>query len=220
MLSSAIVQVAVDSFRGSSASLQECFRTTDLKWRLAQIPDEAGCRGAFFNMLDMRAGSLSSATQLEYRNFFRIHRYIPFRMYPVRDYLTRMAVLAQIHWGGDNVYRGIREIQSGAFEAWTSTLVGRAALAVVDPSFLGMLRFCERSLTSTTLVNYATFRIVGITPGVVRTRFTNEFVYIEHAMVGALEGIGTLAGFRPVFDVQLTDAFNGTVDIKVPAHLT
>lgn len=218
MLSSGPVQAVSETVFSSRGSLEECFRTTDLEWRLAQIPDEAMCRGAFFNMLDMRAGSLSLATQHEYRRFFRIHRYIPFRMYPVRDYLTRMAVLAQIHWGAENIYSGIRTIQSGAFEAWTSTLVGRAALAITEPNFVSMVRFCERCLTTTAVINYGTFRVLSVEPGYLVTKFTNEYVYIEHAMVGALEGLSKLASTRATFETDLSDPFNGEVIIRVPTR--
>jgi uncharacterized protein (TIGR02265 family) len=201
----------------SRASLAACFQHTDLEQRLRQIPLEATCRGAFFTMLDDRAGALSAATQTEYRNFFRIHRFSMFRMYPVRDYLTRLVVLAQIHYGAPDIYPGIRELQSGAFDAWAKTMLGRAALAVVTPELLSMLRMLERAYASETLLSHARFIVESATPTEIVVRFRNEYVYIEHAMVGAIEGVSRICGIHDLELVpELDGPFDGIIRIHIP----
>jgi uncharacterized protein (TIGR02265 family) len=197
------------------ASLSACFAATDLEWRLRQIPDTAMCRGAYFNMLDARAGVLGSATQHEYRRFFRIHRYTPFRMYPVSDYLTRLVVLAQIEWGAPGIYRGLRIIQSSAFETWSATIVGRAAVRLFEPTLAGMLRGIERAFASRMVVDYASFSVEEVRPERIVTRFTNEYNYIEHAMVGALEGVARLCGVQVEAEVDLDGPFDGRVILHV-----
>lgn len=170
-------------------------------------------------MLDDRAGRLGHATQAEYRRFFRIYRFTPFRMYPVRDYLTRLAILAQIEWGPARIYDGIRLIQSSAFEAWSSTIVGQAAVRLFDPSLLGMLRGIERAFASRMMINYSDFFIDEVRADRIVTRFANEYVYIEHAMVGALEGVARLCNAEVDFETELETPFDGRVVIhtKTPA---
>lgn len=196
-----------------TASLEACEQSTDLTWRLRQIPPQATCRGAFFNMLDERAAALSAETQAEYRRFFRIHRFASFRMYPLSDYLTRLVVLSQIHFGAAQIYPGVRQLQSGAFDAWAETLLGKAALAVVDPSFVSMLRVLERAYASRTVVSAARFRVVSESPEEIVTEIEDEYVYIEHAMVGAIEGVARVCGQEVTVKAELRTPFDGILRI-------
>jgi len=91
--------------------MKECFAHTDLEWRLSQIPNTASCRGIFLNMLDDLAAGLSPLTQRRYREFFQTYRFSSFRQYRIKDYLTRMVKLSEIHFGAPNIYRGIFEFQ-------------------------------------------------------------------------------------------------------------
>ncbi len=168
-------------------------------------------------MLDDRAGALSADTQAEYRTFFRIHQFSMFRMYPVRDYLTRLVVLSQIHYGASEIYPGIRELQSGAFDAWAKTMLGRAALAVVTPDLLSMLRMLERAYASETLLSYSRFIVESVTEPEIIVRFRNEYVYIEHAMVGAIEGASRICGI-PALELvsELDGPFDGIIRIRIP----
>lgn len=196
------------------ASLESCERATDLAWRLSQIPPDATCRGAFFNMLDERAGTLSPETQAEYRAFFRIHRFASFKMFPVSDYLTRLVLLAQIHYGDQHIYEGVRQLQSGAFDAWAETLLGKAALAVVDPSLGSLLRMLERAYASRTVVSHARFRVVSESEAEIVTELEREYVYIEHAMVGAIEGVARVCGAEVAVTAELRGPFDGLIRIR------
>jgi uncharacterized protein (TIGR02265 family) len=201
----------------TGANLALCYAHTDLKWRLGAIPADATCRGAFFNMLDDRAGTLSPDSQAEYRRFFKIHRFSAFRMYPVRDYVTRIVVLSQIHFGAESIYAGIRELQSGAFDAWGRTLLGRAALAVVAPQLPSVLRMLERAYASQTVVSHSRFSVVSVDDREIVTRLSDEHLYIEHAMVGALEGVARMCGVEGAELVtELDGPFDGTIRIILP----
>lgn len=210
-----IVQALISQHPSPRASLAEVFAHTDFEWRLAQIPDDAQCRGAFINMLDEHAASLSTETQAEYRRFFRIYRFMPIRMYPLRDYLTRMGILAQVHWGGEGIYQGIRKLQSQAFDAWASTLVGRAAIAVIEPTLPGVLRMIERAYASHTLTSHSSFAVRSVSDREIVTLFRDEHIPIEHAMVGALEGVLGLCKVRGDVTAELDDPFNGTIRISL-----
>ncbi|AKF05965.1 DUF2378 family protein [Sandaracinus amylolyticus] len=197
-----------------SADIEACYRATDLAWRLKQIPHGATCRGAFFNMLDDRAATLSEETQREYRRFFPVHRLSAFRMYSLRDYLTRIVLLSQIHYGEHQIHAGLRELQSGAFDAWAGTLLGRAALAVVSPDLLSVLRVLERAYASQTVVSHARFSVESADARTIITRFKQEHVYIESAMVGALEGVARTCRERVEVRAELDGPFDGVVRIR------
>ncbi|MBX7191887.1 MAG: DUF2378 family protein [Sandaracinaceae bacterium] len=201
--------------RPEAASLEACEQATDLSWRLAQIPGDACCRGAFFNMLDERAGTLGAETQEEYRRFFRMYRFASFKMFPVSDYLTRLVVLSQIHYGAAHIYAGVRKLQSGAFDAWGETLLGKAAVAVVDPSFASMLRMLERAYASRTVVSHTRLRLVSESTTEIVVELEQEYVYIEHAMVGAIEGVAHVCGAEVVVTPELRGPFDGILRIAL-----
>lgn len=197
------------------ASLDACFAATDLEQRLKDIPADAACRGAFFNMLDDRAAALGPDVAHEYRNLFRIGRMNPIRMVPVRDYLTRLVVLSQIAYGADEIFTGLRLLQSGAFGAWGNTMLGRAWLRLVDPSLPTMLRLLERAYATNTVVTYARFRVESVTDTEIVTRFSREYVYIEHAMVGALEAVMQACGRQGHAVPELEGPYDGRVRLML-----
>jgi uncharacterized protein (TIGR02265 family) len=199
----------------SRASLAVCYAATDLEWRLRQIPDSAMSRGIFFNMLDAQAATLSPAVHDDYRRFFRTYRFSPFRMYPTSDFLTRLVLLAQMSWGADRIFEGIHALQASAFDAYSSTIVGRAALAVIQPDLGAILPFMARNWRSSGAVNYSDMLLVESRPERHRVRFVNEYVYIEHAMVGALAGLSRLCGANVRAECELESPFHGVVTLHV-----
>jgi uncharacterized protein (TIGR02265 family) len=197
--------------------MRECFEHTDLEWRLGQIPEWAACRGVFFNMLDERAGELGAATQSQYRGFFRTHRFTAFRLYPVKDYLTRMVKLAHIHFGEEKIYQGIFEIQAQAYPAWRRTVLGAASFAMLGSDFDRILRLVIRQMPR--VVNYMRAELQTEAPGLHIVKFRDEYVYIEHAMVGALHGLARSCGVDAQIRVNLDGPFNGTVHIDTSRQM-
>jgi uncharacterized protein (TIGR02265 family) len=193
--------------------MEECFKHTDLEWRLAQIPDSACCRGVFLNMLDERAAEFGRATHLAYRDFFKTSQFSAFRLYPVKDYLTRLAKLAEIQFGPSNIYSGIFTIQAAAWPAWRKTIVGRTAFAVVGNNISAILRMM--SSTFNKILNFSTFEVNQLDAALFSTRFHNQYVYIEHAMAGALSGVAEACGYQAELKVTLDDPFNGTIQMHL-----
>lgn len=195
------------------ASLEECFTTTDLKWRLGVIPDTALVRGVFLSMLQRQAVALGRDVEDEFESYFRVQGFSPLRLYPVREYLTRLVVLAQIRWGTNGIHAGLRALQGAAFETWKGTMVGRALVDLFEPTLLGCLRACERGYQGGASGNYADFAVLETNREDITVRFRNEYVYIEHAMVGAIERVARFCGERVALEVQLDEPFTGNVVI-------
>jgi uncharacterized protein (TIGR02265 family) len=169
----------------------------------------------FFNMLDERAAELGPEVQRQYREFFKLYRFLPFKLYPVKDYLTRIVAVAQCHFGAEGLYRGLFELQAAAFPAWRRTLLGRTTFAVLGNDFDALLRGIERAYATGTPTNHTTFQVTRAAPNRYAVRFGSEYLYIEHAMTGALAGVARGCGYEPAFEVQLDDPFNGTVHLHL-----
>src|SRR5579859_1592142 len=189
--------------------IKEIYQHTDLEWRLTQIPDSAACRGVYFNMLDERAAAFGPEIQRQYRDLFKLVSFNAIRLYPIKDYLTRMVTLAAIKFGPPNVHRGLFEIQEAAWPSWRKTLVGRATFAVLGSDFDAVLRVMGGAVSKS--LNHGSCKISSTTPGNYLARFTEQYVYIEHAMAGALTGVARACGVNVTLDVQLRDPFNGDV---------
>jgi hypothetical protein len=190
--------------------MKACYQHTDLEWRLSQIPDTAACRGVFLNMLDDRAAGLGVEVQRAYRDFFKTYKFSPLQFFPVKDYLIRIVKLAEIAFGAENIYRGIYEIQSHAFPAWRHTLIGRVWFAIKGNDLEPMLRMVCKNTPKVT--NYGATEFTG-SGGQFQIHFRNEYLYIEHAMAGALAGVAKACEVPVTIEVQLIDAFNGSVAI-------
>jgi uncharacterized protein (TIGR02265 family) len=196
-------------------SLDECYANTDLAWRLEQIPETASCRGQFLNTLDQRAGELGESTRAEYRRFFQTYKFSVLKFYPVRDYLTRIVLLSQVHFGAKDIYRGVREIQAAAYPAWKSTLFGRAMFAMLGNDIGTVLKAIDRTYATNSFVNYCKFRLEQPAPNRFVAHFHPEYLWIEHAMLGALEGVARACETRVRFEVSLDDPFNGRIEMTI-----
>jgi hypothetical protein len=192
--------------------MKECFQYTDLEWRLGQIPDAAGCRGVFFNMLDERAAEFGPEVQREYREYFKLYRFSPLRLYSVKDYLTRMVKLSQLKFGGPEIFRGIWELQFASWPAWRRTLMGRATVGILGNDLGALLRVTRT--TTRMSINYGSFDVEG-GPTHFVTHHTNEYVYIEHAMAGGVAGIAAVCGLQVHLEPKLSDPFNGVLILDV-----
>jgi uncharacterized protein (TIGR02265 family) len=192
--------------------MNECYQHTDLKWRLSQIPDSAACRGLFFNMLDERAGEFGLDVRQEYRNYFKVHRFLPFRLYSVKDYLTRMVKLSQLKFGGPNIHKGLWELQFASWPAWRKTLMGRATVGLLGKDFAAILKMAKTTVAMS--INYGSFDVEG-GPDRFITHHKNEYVYIEHAMAGGIYGMAHVCDLEVTLEPKMTDPFNGSLIVQV-----
>lgn len=196
-------------------SLSACFAHTDLEWRLAQIPADATVRGVFFTMLDKSAASFGPDTHHAFRDFFRAWDFSAIRLYPVRDYLTRLVLLAQMRYGAENIPRGIFEIQSGAYAAWRGTLMGKAMFQLMRGNLYAALQTTERAYAAHAVTSYSTLYVSQPAPGRIDARFLGEYVYIAEAMAGALVGMARVLGYEAEASTQLDGPFDGTVSLAL-----
>lgn len=196
-------------------SLADCFAHTDLEWRLAQVPSDAAVRGVFFNMLDASAARRGAGVHRAYRDFFRTWQFSPIRFYPVRDYLTRLVLLAQVAFGAERIMGGVFALQSGAYAAWRNTLLGRAMFSVLRSDLGLALATTERAYATRAVTSYSDFYVTRLAPERFRTVFRGEYVYIAEAMAGALVGMGRALGHDVEAQTRLETPFEGEVLLTI-----
>lgn len=198
-------------------SMERCFRHTDLEWRLRAVPAEAACRGAFLNMLDEQATALG--VRDEYRRFFGVYRFAPLRFYPVKDYMTRLAILSQMAFGDERIYEGIRSIHGASVDTWIHTPIGRLAMAMATPSYGSILRILQRGYATRSTTNYGALEILESTDRRHVVRAEGEYVWIEHAMAGAAATMARVCRLDAEVTAIMDEPFRGVVVIDVKGKL-
>jgi uncharacterized protein (TIGR02265 family) len=208
-------EVASEPVSGSegAVTMDDCFQYSDLKWRLDNVPDSAACRGVYLNALDRMAGEFGPPVSGAYRDYFNLYTFSAIKLYPVKDYLTRLVKLAQINYGGPNIYKGIFEIQARMPLAWTKTLLGRAFMGIIGRDYRAALSMLKASINKS--INYGTFDLIDAGPDSYLAQFRSEYVYIEHAMAGGLVGLARACGVEVKLDIRLKDPFNGDIGIQI-----
>jgi uncharacterized protein (TIGR02265 family) len=167
-------------------------------------------------MLDERAAAFGPQVQRAYREYFKSYKFSPLRLFSVKDYLSRMAMVAQIEFGGPGIYGGIFELQAASWPAWRKTLMGRATLSILGTEFHSILKMVRSTVRMS--INYGSFEVEG-GPTRYLTHHRNEYNYIEHAMAGGIQGIARVCGVRVDIKPELVDPFNGTLVVDVsPLH--
>jgi uncharacterized protein (TIGR02265 family) len=197
--------------------LEVCFAHTDLAWRLTQIPDHYAVRGVFMNMLDERAEEFGPDVQAAYRRFFGTFQFAGIRLYPVKDYLTRLVKLAAIRFGGPGIHQGLFEIQAAAFPAWRRSLPGRMTFAVLGSNLDAILKVTNRAMSGA--INHGTCQIAKLGPDRYVASFRDQPNYVEHSMAGALAGVARACGLDVAVETEMLDAFNGDVRLTVRGTL-
>ena len=185
----------------------------DVAWRIANTPDWAACRGVFFNMLDQRSTELGPEVRRLYLDAHPISRFNPVRMYSLRDYIVRLADLAK--FGYHDVDQGMFEIQASAFPAFRASILGRAWFAVFGLDLEQILKQMCGKLPS--VLNCGTAEFHRRQTELV-VAFRGQYFPIDTALAGAVAGVAR-ACKRPLMQrVEMTDAFNGDVILRLEGH--
>ena len=189
----------------------------ELAERLKRIPEKAGCRGFYVNMLDRVAGQLGPEVQTSYRENFPMFKVPIIRMHPIADYIRRAYFIAREHRGLDEVYDGITTIQGHAYQAFFNNLVGRQIQRLFSPTPRGLEKLCKwMNFNRQILLNYGKWTFTKRGNESLLIDFDQEYVYIEYAMVGGFLSLAESFSLKPSFNVQLRDQFNGSIEVTWP----
>lgn len=182
----------------------------DLSERLEQVPPSARVRGLYLRSLETflhREGKLSL-----YAEFFGQERWSPIRMYPLRDYLMRLAVAGAALHSPERVHDGMRDVCRTNVSTFADSLLGRTLLRRLshDP-----VRLIEQSLAARRQTfQYGHWEIVRHQPRSIELVYREEYVWIESAIAGSAIGAFESCGIEANFVTKLINRFDGSTLIS------
>lgn len=179
----------------------------DIESRLAAAPSWARVRGVYFRaaLQELTRRGLRPA----FDKVFNEPERATFTLYPVADYLLRIAYAGALIASPERVHEGLHELFRGNALYFSQSLLGRGLLRLIarDP-----VRQLHQAIKSKRAVsNYGRWSVVAEGPGMVEVLHEDEYVWIESALAGGALGGFEACGVHPKIQVKMRDPYNGSV---------
>lgn len=178
----------------------------DIVERLAAVPPSARVRGLYLKSLDTLLQN-SGAAGL-YRRYFAAERWSAVRMYPLRDYMIRLAVAGAALRGPERVHDGMHDVWRTNATTFASSLLGRTMLRLLshDP-----VRLTEQGLAARRQTyQYGHWSIVRHGPQSIEMVYREEYIWIESAIAGGAVGAFEACGITADLKTKLINRFDGS----------
>ncbi len=181
----------------------------DLVSRLEVVPPSALVRGLYlraFETVLQRAGRAEL-----YRDFFAGERWSPIRMYPLRDYMVRLAVAGASLRTPERVHEGMHDVWRSNATTFAASLLGRTMLRLLshDP-----VRLTEQGLAARRQTyHYGHWEIVRHGPRRIEMVYREEYLWIESAVAGGAVGAFEACGIEAKLETKLLNRFDGSTMI-------
>jgi len=181
----------------------------DIVERLQVVPPSARVRGLYLRSLEtvtQRAGRGAL-----YRQYFGGERWSPVRMYPLRDYMIRLALAGASLRSPVRVHDGMHDIWRTNATTFASSLLGRTLLRILsnDP-----VRLTEQGLAARRQTyQYGHWEIVHHAPRAIEMVYREEYLWIQSAIAGGAVGAFEACGIAAQLDTKLVDRFDGSTTI-------
>jgi uncharacterized protein (TIGR02265 family) len=178
----------------------------DIVDRLAVVPPSARVRGLYlkaFEPLLARSGNAGL-----YRRYFAADRWSALRMYPLRDYMIRLAVAGAALRGPEHVHEGMHDVWRTNATTFASSLLGRTMLRLLshDP-----IRLTEQGLAARRQTyQYGKWSIVHHGPRSIEMVYREEYIWIESAIAGGAVGSFEACGIEVKLETRLINRFDGS----------
>jgi len=178
----------------------------DIAERLEVVPPSARVRGLYMKSLEsvlQRAGRVRL-----YQEFFRNERWSPVRMYPLRDYMVRLAVAGASLYSPERVHDGMRDVWRTNATTFASSLLGRTMLRLLshDP-----VRLTEQGLAARRQTyQYGHWEIVRHDTRSIEMVYREEYIWIESAIAGGALGAFEACGIDAKIETKLVNRFDGS----------
>jgi len=182
----------------------------DIVERLQAVPPSARVRGLYLKSL---ADVAKRAAHPElYERFFKGESWSAVRMYPLRDYMVRLAVAGAALQGPENVHRGMHDVWRTNATTFATSLLGRAMLRLLsnDP-----VRLTEQGLAARRQTyQYGHWSIVRHGPRAIEMVYQEEYIWIESAIAGGAVGAFEACGIEAELKTKLINRFDGSTLIS------
>ncbi|HEX7453763.1 MAG TPA: TIGR02265 family protein [Polyangiaceae bacterium] len=181
----------------------------DIVERLQVVPPSARVRGLYLRSLEtvtQRAGRGAL-----YRQYFGGERWSPVRMYPLRDYMIRLALAGASLRSPGRVHDGMHDIWRTNATTFAGSLLGRTLLRILsnDP-----VRLTEQGLAARRQTyQYGHWEIVHHGPRTIEMVYREEYLWIQSAIAGGAVGAFEACGIAAQLDTKLVNRFDGSTTI-------
>ena len=205
---------STDSARPSSLRLERAIELVapycDIAERLEAVPPSARVRGLYLNSFE---GLLRRAGKAElWDRYFADERWSAVRMYPLRDYMVRLAVAGACLRGPEQVHAGMHDVWRTNATTFASSLLGRTMLRLLshDP-----VRLTEQGLAARRQTyQYGHWSIVRHGPRSIEMVYREEYIWIESAIAGGAVGAFEACGITAEIQTKLINRFDGATLIS------
>jgi uncharacterized protein (TIGR02265 family) len=182
----------------------------EVERRVRDIPRGATVRGVWFGLCAEFVRRLGPTQALAWRS--AVHgRRVPFRAYPLREYIEESAIGAAIV-NADDPREGMHRMWRRSSSMYLETPFGRSLLRLLRPSPLRYLQWLVDHRDH--FCNYGRWRLVKHGDGHVTMEMEREYIWIEHAHRGGAEGVLDLFGLEGTVEPELSSAYEGRLHIR------
>jgi len=181
----------------------------DIVDRLEQVPPSALVRGLYMKSFDTVLQRANRAGL--YNEYFGGERWSVIRMYPLRDYMIRLAVAGASLQSPQRVHEGMHDIWRTNATTFASSLLGRTMLRLLsnDP-----VRLTEQALAARRQTyQYGHWEIVRHGPRAIEMVYREEYLWIESAVAGGAVGAFEACGIKANLETKLLSRFDGSTSI-------
>lgn len=183
--------------------------------RIADTPPTASTRGVWFLTTSRHVARLGKADFTAWRSVTGARTRIPFRMYPVRQYIEELAVAAALT-NPDDPAAAIRSIWRGAVPTYVDSPFGRSLLRLIRPNPLRFVRWLADHRDH--FCDYGKWHLIERGTGYVTMEIADEYVWIETAHRGGAEGMLPACGVDGSVEPELVTPYSGRLHIRWTPH--
>ena len=165
--------------------------TLDVEARIAMAPEDATVRGMFFEQLARSARRAEIA---------RESRYVPFRNYPLRDYMSLVAEVARVRFPRLALGDAIRRVGWDAFLTMKDSVTGKVLFAFARGDALSVLRLAPDAYKHT--MSHCSVSLRVSSPGQVVLEYRDLYNFVDCYQIGVVEGACRACGSVPRIRVR------------------
>lgn len=180
----------------------------DLEARLRDIPPSARARGiwvrTFEDALD-RKGALG-----RYLEIFPT-RASALSWHPLGEVASRLAVAGALYASPSELHAGMRALGRDQAVHFSHSLLGRTMIKLLSPDPVRVLQQGAAARRQT--CNYGRWEHDFSQPRRAIVHHRDEYIWLESQVLGSAEGTFLAIGVEAKFELTLTDAYNGVIDI-------
>jgi uncharacterized protein (TIGR02265 family) len=183
----------------------------DLEDRMLHAPASARVRGVWSSLTARQVRRAGLDAYAAWQRAAAPPTRIPFRMYPVSDYLRELALAGSI-LSPDDPGEGIRSIWRGATTWYLDLPFGRSLARLLRPNPTSYMTWLVAHRDH--FCSYGSWRIDVAGPRQIVMELRDELVWIESAHRGGAEGLLDACGVSGSVEAELDDRYNGRLYIR------